>query len=222
MSFSTELVKARWQVIMRDAIQTLGGPGAREYADARPPIGVPTKADEVPFADSNDPIVAEVVGIAKAEDWPRAARRLKEAAENKSVKSKDKKAVLDFQKIFEKYVKDEMKRCSDSIETSIKAEAWAHSLRKTRLASMVEAFGNEAWCKGKPYAANLEALKTYPVAVRENERREKMLAAVRKELAGEREDAKKMYEEIVAMKSQDGGHSDWPRAAEYRLSWWQD
>lgn len=217
-----DYMRGRWQVIMRDAIQTLGGPGLREYADGKPAIGVVTKVDAPPFADSNDPIVADVINIARAEEWGRAARRMKAALDDKSVKPKDKKGVQDFQKTFEKYVKDEMERCNKSIETSIKADAWAHSLHKARLAAMVEAFKDEKWCQGKPYAANLEKLKAYPLALREKARRDKMLEAVRMELTGDRAKAKELYQAMVKMKEEDGGYSDWPRAAEYRLSWWAD
>jgi len=215
-------VRTRWQVIMRDAMQCLGGPGALEYYDAKPPVGVITKDDELPFAESTDPVVAEVIGICKAGDWGRAQRRLKEVLENRSIKTSDKRPVLLFKREFDKYVKDEMDRCNKSIEVSLKAEAWAHSLHKARLASMWEAFKDEGWCRNKPYGANLEKLKTYPVAVREAARRDRVLEAVNLELTGEREKAKAKYEEIAKEKDADGGLSDWPRAAEYRLSWWTD
>jgi len=213
----------RWQFILRDAIHTLGGPGAREYADQRPVIGVVAPSDAVPFADNNaDPVVAEIVSIAKAEEWARAFKRLSDYLADKSIKAKDKKAVQDFQKEWDKYVKAEVERLNKSIETSIKAEAWAHSLHRARLAAMVEAFKNEKWMAGKPCAANLEKLKTYPPAVRDNQRREKVLEAVRKELANDRAGAKAIYQELAKQKAQDGGYSDWPRAAEYRLSWWEE
>lgn len=212
----------RWQFILRDAIHTLGGPGAREYADSRPVIGVVAPADALPFKDSNDPVITEVLMIAKNEEWGRAHKRLKAGLEDKTVKAKDKKPLQDFAKEWDKYIKAEMDRLNKSIETSIKGEAWAHSLHRARLSAMLEAFKDEKWLVGKPYQANLDKLKTYPPAVRDNARREKTLEAIRLELGGERAKAKAAFQELAKQKTQDGGYSDWPRAAEYRLSWWEE
>ena len=40
------------------------------------------------------------------------------------------------------------------------------------------------------------------------------------EQSGKRDEAKPLYEALAAREAEDGGISDWPRAAKYRLLWW--
>ena len=40
-------------------------------------------------------------------------------------------------------------------------------------------------------------------------------------LDGKRDEAKKIYNELVKQKTDDGGVSLWPHAAAYRLEWWR-
>ncbi|KAF0244049.1 MAG: hypothetical protein FD180_2861 [Planctomycetota bacterium] len=40
------------------------------------------------------------------------------------------------------------------------------------------------------------------------------------EQSGKRDEAKPLYEALAARESEDGGKSEWPGAATYRLKWW--
>ncbi len=212
----------RWQFILRDAIQTLGGPGPRTYPDQVITVGTVTETDKVPFEESNDPYVSAVVSLAKEEQWSAAFKKLKDTLADKAIKSKEKKPLQDFQKKWDTYIKNEMERLNKSIEASIKAGMWCNSLHRARLAAMFEAFKDEKWAAGKPYKANLEKLETYPPAEREKARREKLNAAVKLELEGKRAEAKTAFAELAKQSKEDGGFSESARAAEYRISWWAD
>ena len=74
----------------------------------------------------------------------------------------------------------------------------------------------------KKYGDTLEALKTFGPAKRDEARKQKMLDALKLELEGKRDEAKAIYQELAKQQKEDGGVSDWPFAAEYRLSWWTD
>lgn len=210
----------RMAMVMRDAIATMGGPAPASYPLERSLPGVVTDADKVPFKDSPDRYAQQVIELARQEEWKKANDYMLRVIGDKNISSKDKKAIKDFQKEFDKYVKSEMERCNKSIEVSIKAEMWPHWLHRQRLAAMHEAFKDEKWAKGKAYGANLEKLTTYGPAQRDKERRTKLLDAMKLEMQGKRAEAKKIYEDMAKQKNDDGGQSDWPYAAEYRLSWW--
>lgn len=212
----------RWQMIMRDAVNRLGGPGAVVYPEQLTGANVVTEADAVPFGESKDPHVSKVVELAKQERWSEAWKYMKDTLADKNLKPKDKKPLQDFQKEWDKYLTGELDRLNKSIEASIKANMWSHNLHRARLTAMVEAFKDEKWCKGKPYAANIEKLKTYPPAEREKVRREKLTQAIDLEITGERDKAKALYTEVAKGLSEDGGHSESAKAAKYRLDWWTD
>lgn len=212
----------RMAMIMRDAIATLGGPGPATYPLERSQPGVVTDADKVPFKDSPDRYVQQVIELARQEEWKKAFDYMLRVINNKDIQAKDKKAIKDFQKDFDKYVKSEMERCNKSIETSIKAEMWPHWLHRQRLTALYEAFKDEKWAAGKTYGANLEKLNSYGPAQRDKERRVKLLDALKLEMQGKRAEARKVYQEMAKQKNDDGGQSDWPYAAEHRLAWWVD
>jgi hypothetical protein len=212
----------RWLLIHRDAISSLGGPGPREYFDPDRVVGVITDADKVPFADSADGYVQEIVNLARLEEWERAARRAAEIQADRRINNRDKRMLSNFMREFDRYVKSEAERLNRSLEVSINADVWPHALHHMRMKAFAEAFSDARWFESKPYAANLEKLRTYGPAKRDAERRERLLEAVRHELDGNRAEAKRIYQEVAAHRTQDGGVSNWPRAAEYRLSWWSD
>ncbi|MCZ7604614.1 MAG: hypothetical protein M5U25_00790 [Planctomycetota bacterium] len=161
-----------------------------------------------------------MIAYAKTEDWMLAWERGNNVLNDKNIKTKDKRELKDFMKEFEKYVKSELERLDASIQKSIKADFWPNTWHWQRMKAMQEAFGELDWYKKKNYARTLETLKTYGPAQRDQARKEKLFEAVKLELAGKRDEAKKIYQEIAGQKKDDGGVSTWPYAAEYRLSWW--
>ncbi|MBZ0136746.1 MAG: hypothetical protein K8I27_10275 [Planctomycetes bacterium] len=211
----------RWVQIHRAAINTLGGPGPEEYPpDEKRYLGAPTDADKLPWTEHKDPWANEVIAMATAEDWKGAWERGNGIMNDKNVKSKEKRDLKDFMKEFEKYVKDELERLDKSLQLSIKNDFWPNTWHHQRMKAMHKAFKDESWYSKKGYAATLETIKTFGPAQRDKARKEKMFEAVKLELAGKRDEAKKIYETLVRDKSEDGGVSEWPHAAEYRLSWW--
>lgn len=207
--------------IHRAAINRLGGPGAEEYPpDESRYLGTKTAADDLPWSEHKDPWANEVIAYAKSEDWKLAWERGNNVLNDKNIKTKEKRELKDFMKEFEKYVKSELERLDASIQKSIKADFWPNTWHWQRLKAMQEAFGELDWYKKKNYAQTLETLKTYGPAKRDQARKEKLFEAVKLELEGKRDEAKKIYQEIAGQKKDDGGVSTWPYAAEYRLSWW--
>lgn len=208
--------------IHRAAINRLGGPGAEEY----PPeegryLGAQVDADKVPFEEGSDPRINEIVLLAKNEQWKQAWKRGNAILDDKSIKNKDKRDVKSFMKDFEKYCKDELERLNKSIQSSIEHDFWPNTWHHERMKAMREAFKEESWFQKKDYATTLETLKTYGPAKRDEARRVRMLEAVKLELDGKRDEAKKIYNELVKQKTDDGGVSLWPHAAAYRLEWWR-
>jgi predicted esterase len=213
---------SRMLMIHRDAIAGMGGPGAPSYPPERPMPGVITDADKVPFADSEDRYVREVVNLARQEMWVRAKQHMENVLDNRNINARDKRELRNFQREFDRWAKSEMERCNRSVEVSLNADMWPHHLHLSRLKALVEAYKDDRWLQGKPFAANLEKVRTFGPAQRDAERREIMMKALRTEMEGDRQEARKLYEELAARKNEDGGFSDWPFAAEYRLSWWTD
>ena len=209
--------------IHRAAINRLGGPGAEEMPpDESRYLGVKSDADKVPFAESTDPWISEVVTLAQSELWKQAYERGMGIVDDKTIKAKDKKELKEFMtKTFDKYVKSELERLDKSLQVSIKADFWPNTWHHERMKAMHEAFKSQDWYTKKTYAKTLETFKTYGPATRDAARKVKMLEAVQLELSGQRDDAKKAYQEIAKQKKEDGGVSLWPHAAEYRLSWWE-
>ncbi|MHC4861143.1 MAG: hypothetical protein ACYTDY_13745, partial [Planctomycetota bacterium] len=72
------------------------------------------------------------------------------------------------------------------------------------------------------YVEKIEKLHAeYPPLVREKERAEIMRKAWALEADPEkREEAERLYEDLVLRAKEDEGFSIWPGAASYRLSWW--
>lgn len=213
----------RWVQIHRAAINTLGGPGAEEYPpDEKRYLGVKTDEDNLPWTEHKDPWANEVIAMAAAENWKGAWARGNNVLEDKNIKSKEKRELKDFMKDFEKYVKDELDRLDASLQRSIEKDFWPNTWHHQRMKAMQQAFKDESWFSKKGYAKTLETLKTYGPASRDKVRKEKMFEAVKLELTGKRDEAKKIYDALVKQKSEDGGVSEWPHAAEYRLSWWDE
>jgi hypothetical protein len=209
--------------IHRAAINRLGGPGAEEMPpDESRYLGVKTDADKVPFAESTDPWINELVTLCHAELWKQARERGQGILDDKTIKAKDKKELKEFMtKTFDKYVKAELERLEKSLQTSIKNDFWPNTWHHERMKAMHEAFKEQDWYIKKPYSKTLETIKTYGPATRDAARKVKMFDAVKLELEGKRDEAKKAYQEIAKQKKEDGGVSLWPHAAEYRLSWWE-
>lgn len=213
----------RWIQIHRAVINTLGGPGAEEYPpDEKRYLGAPTEADKLPWTEHKDPWANEVIAMATAENWKAAWDRGNAVLDDKNIKSKAKRDLKGFMKDFEKYAKDELQRLDKSLQTSIKNDFWPNTWHHQRMKAMHQAFKDESWYGKKDYAETLETIKTYGPAQRDKVRKEKMFEAVKLELAGKRDEAKKIYQALVKQKTEDGGVSEWPHAAEYRLSWWDE
>jgi hypothetical protein len=213
----------RRMFILRDAIATLGGPGVPDYPKERPMPGVIVEADKLPWTVDNtaDLNIRQVVAFLEQGQWADARERLESLLGGK-MSSKEKREMKSFQKDFEKYAKNEIDRCHASVEMSLKADVWPHHLHHSRLKALCNAFKDERWVQGKKYGETLAALKTFGPAVRDEERKQQMLKAEKLELEGKREEAKKIYETLASQQKEDGGVSDWPFAAEYRLSWWKE
>jgi hypothetical protein len=225
------IFKASWMTsepdrmihIHRAAINKLGGPGAEEMPpDEGRYLGVKTDADKVPFAESTDPWINEIVQLAQGELWKQAFDRGNGILNDKTIKTKDKKDLKEFMtKTYDKYIKTELERLEKSLQTSIKNDFWPNTWHHERMKAMHEAFKDQDWYIKKPYSKTLETIKTYGPAQRDAARKVKMLAAVQLELEGKRDEAKAAYQEIAKQIKEDGGVSLWPHAAAYRLTWWE-
>lgn len=213
---------ARRLMIHRDAIATMGGPGAPEYPPERSMPGVITDADKIPFADSEDRYVREVVNLARQEQLKAAKSHIDWVLNNRNINAREKRELRTFQREFDRWAKSEMERCNKSVEISLNADMWPHHLHLSRLKALAEAYKDDRVVQGKPYHDNLEKVRTFGPAQRDEKRREMLKNALKLELEGNREEAKKLYQELAKQKAEDGGFSDWPFAAEYRLSWWTD
>ncbi len=214
----------RRMFILRDAIATLGGPGVPDYPKERPMPGVITESDKVPFNPdtATDGNLRDLYNLAQQEQWESLRERIKTMLDSRTITSKDKRPIKAFEKDLDKYIKMEMDRCHKSVEASVQADMWPHHVHHSRLKALYRAYKDERWVQSKKYAETLEALKTFGPAVRDEERKQLLLKAVKLELEGKREEAKKIYQDLAKQQKEDGGVSDWPFAAEYRLSWWTD
>ena len=210
-----------WVRAVRDAINTLGGPGPGFMKPTAREVGVPGEEDKLKFADSQDRYVGEVLGLCQSENFTSAVRRGNEFIADKNIGNKEKKPIKEFMKELETWAKKEVERCNTSLESSIKADMWPHSLRRKRLEQLIEAYKDAGWLKGKPYAANLEKLKTFGPAKRTAERGEAMRAAIKLELEGKRTEAKAAYDKLARDIEKDAGACPWPHAAKFRLTWWE-
>lgn len=211
-------VNGRCHQITRDVINELGGPGMEPYASAEV-----TKLP-LPFDESEDPYVREVIALCEADDWKGALARVQEIDDDKEIESKAKREVKRFDKDMEKVAKKIVKDVCEQIEDAIKEEKMPNPALIRRLRAIVETWPEESWVEGKGYAETLAFLETdFAPAKREREREQMMKDAFELEAQdGKRPDAKAMYEALVKRTEEDEAKSIWPKAAAYRLMWWID
>ncbi|MCC6572803.1 MAG: hypothetical protein IT462_03340 [Planctomycetes bacterium] len=208
-------VNARCICIARDLINQCGGPGLQWK-----PAGV-VLPDPLPFK-SDDAGVRELIGFCAADDWVGARKRIAEIWENKKLKTKERQPAKDFEKEMDKFAKSEISRLEKEIDKAIKAKEFPKGWHVARLKALVEAYKDETWMKGKDPLAIVRKAESdeFPPCARENERRELWLDALDCEKTDKRADARKLYEDLAKRKAEDNGASLWPKAAEYRLTWW--
>lgn len=213
-------VNARCHQITRDVVNELGGPGMLPY----PGAGESDKPEPLPFEASDDQYVKEAIELCNADDWAGALARIEQIKDDKGIGSKEKREIKHFDKDIEKIAKKEIKRVDDLVQEAIKAEKMPapHLIRRMR--AIVQTWPEESWIDGKGYAETLTFLSTeFAPVQRENNREQMMKDALALEAEeGKRADAKAKYQALAGRQDEDEGKSIWPRAAQYRLSWWID
>ncbi|MEZ5991194.1 MAG: hypothetical protein R3E76_02445 [Planctomycetota bacterium] len=213
-------VNGRCHQITRDAINELGGPGALPY----PEDGETVRAEPLPFDASDDPYVREVIDLCNADDWAGALARIEQIKDDKEIGSKEKREIKHFDKDIEKVAKKEIKRVDDLVQDAVKAGKMPAPYLIKRLRAITETWAEESWVKGKGYDETLAFLETDFAPVKREHEREQMMkdALVLEAQEGKREEAKAKYQALAKRADEDEGRSVWPKAAEYRLSWWID
>ncbi|MCB9893674.1 MAG: hypothetical protein H6839_04420 [Planctomycetes bacterium] len=206
--------------ITRDVINDLGGPGMVPY----PTGDEGTRPEPLPFEPSDDPYVKEVIELCNADEWQAALARIEAIDDDKSIGSKEKRAVKHFDKDVEKIAKKEVKRVDDLVAEAIKSETMPAAWQIKRLRAIAATWAEESWIKDKGYDERLAKLDgDFPPAIREREREQQMRDAMQLESQKDkRSEARKLYEELAKRENEDDGNSIWPKAAKYRLSWWID
>lgn len=212
-------VNGRCLQITRDAIQQLGGPGALPYPDPNAPIPSP-----LPFAESTDIYVKEVVELCRQDLWQDAIARVEAIEKDKSVARDAKKAIKNFEREIEKVAKAEAARIEKLLASCLKDEQLPNPHEVRRIRAIAAAYGETGWMKLHRFTETLAKLEgDFPPLVRERERAEQMARAWALESEpGQRPAAKAALEALAARKTEDGGASIWPKAAAYRLAWWID
>ncbi|MBK8205450.1 MAG: hypothetical protein IPK87_01530 [Planctomycetes bacterium] len=213
-------VNGRCHQITRDVINELGGPGMLPYATENG-AAVP---EPLPFEASEDPYVKEAAALCNADQWQAALTRIQAIDADKSIAGKEKRALKSFAKEIEKVAKKEVKRVDDLMAEAMKSEKMPEAWQIRRVRAICMAWASETWIVGKGYDERLALLEgDFAPARREREREQMMRDALRLESQPDsRSEAKKKYAELAARADEDEGKSTWPKAAKYRLQWWQD
>ena len=214
-------VNGRCHQITRDTINDLGGPGRVPYPSIKGEES--PGADTLPFV-TEDPYVQELINLCRDDRWQAALDRLAELVADRSIKSRLKRAAKKFPKEMARFAKKELPRLETLLDDCLQREVMPNPFQMRRMKSLSQAYATETWVARRKYAEKLRRLETnFPPTIREAEREAMIREAVQLERKeGGRADAKKKYEELAARKEEDGGRSVWPRAAAYRLTWWQD
>ncbi len=212
-------VNARCIQITRDVINDLGGPGSIPYP---PAAGAAAPQPEpLTFAKNEDKFVKEVLVLLADDRWPDAVARIAELELDRKVTLADKKAILAFRTEMQKFAQAELPRLDKLLAEAAKAELIPSPFQFRRQKALLEAYAKWPWAQKKQYAETVAKFgDDYPPAMREFKRRHKMLTAWVLEMSGCRDDARPLYDELVAAEAEDGGTSPWPAAAKYRLKWW--
>ncbi|NUN47868.1 MAG: hypothetical protein HUU15_03460 [Candidatus Brocadiae bacterium] len=212
-------VNARCIQITRDVIQDLGGPGSLPYPS---PGGIADPGPEpLGFAKNEDRYVQEILALLADDRWPDAIGRIAAIELDRKITLADKRAVLAFRTEMQKFAQAELPRLDRLLSETARAGGIPGRFQLRRQRALLEAYSRWPWAQKKQYAETIAIFDgDYPPTLREAKRRHAMLTAWTLELSGCRDDAKPLYEELVAAEQEDGGVSPWPAAAKYRLKWW--
>ncbi len=205
--------------IVRDHIQAFGGPGCDVYRTAR---GAQEPPDPLPFS-SDDGLVNELISLCRSDDWGGALKRAQEIDADKNLKSKEKKEAKKFPKEMEKYARKALPELEKRIQDAMKAQRFPPGWAVKRLKAISEAWAGESWVSNRNCGALLDELANdFEPAKREREREELFRQAEALEAEqGKQAEARQLYEQLSKRVDEDAGASVWPRAAKYRLLWWQ-
>jgi hypothetical protein len=212
-------VNARCLQITRDAINDMGGPGSLAY----PPAGgaAAPQPEPLPVVKNDDKFVKEILALLSADRWPEAVARIAEIEVDRKVPLADKKAVLALRTELQKFAQADLPRLDKLLAEAIKADAAPGPFQLRRQKALLEAYAKWPWAQKKQYAETVAKFTDdYPPVARERDREKAMRDAWALEQSGKRDEAKPMYVALAAREAEDGGKSDWPRAAKYRLTWW--
>ncbi|MEK7467999.1 MAG: hypothetical protein AAB074_11340 [Planctomycetota bacterium] len=212
-------VNFRCLQITRDAINDLGGPGSLPYP---PASGVAAPQPEpLVLSKSEDKYVKEVTALLAQDRWPDAVARIAEIELDRKVTLADKKAVLALRTELQKFAQAELPRLDKLLADAAKTEAVPSPFQLRRQKALLEAYAKWPWAQKKQYAETVARFTDdYPPVARERDREKAMRDAWALEQSGKRDEAKPLYAALAAREGEDGGRSDWPRAAKFRLSWW--
>lgn len=211
-------VNARCICIARDVINLCGGPGLQW----KPPGSQAAMPEPLPFK-GDDAITRELISLCNADDWAGAQKRIEEIWSNKKLKTKERQPAKDFEKEMDKFARSEITRLEKEVDKALKAQEMPRANQAKRLRALVAAYDGASWLKGKDPLAGLRKTESadFPPGMREAERAKMMSDALEYERTeGKRGEARKLYEALAKRKNEDKGASIWPKAAEFRLTWW--
>ena len=214
-------VNFRCLQITRDLINDLGGPGSAAYTPVNG-SAVP-RPEPLELARSDDKYVKELLALLADDRWPDAVARIAAIELDRKIPISDKRASLAFRTELQKLAQTELPRLDKLLLEAAKAEAVPSPFQVRRQKALVEAYAKWPWAQKRQYAETLAKFSDeYPPVARERVRENAMRDAWALEQSGKHDEAKPMYEALAARAGEDGGKSEWPRAAKYRLTWWVD
>jgi acetyl esterase/lipase len=209
--------------ITRDSINDLGGPGAVPYPEMNPAAKA-FPPEPLPFEESKDPYLREARALLLKDRWKEARARVEALVADPSIGTKQKRGVRKLGADMLRFARKELGRLDKAVEKSVRDGKQLSPHRLRRIKALAEAYADNGWATKPGYAEKVAKLEAeYPPLVRERERTEIMRKAWKAEADPERRrEAGHLYEDLVLRLKEDEGLSIWPRAAEYRLSWWLD
>jgi len=209
--------------IARDTINDLGGPGAVPYPE-QDPMAKRFPPEPLPFEASSDPYVREVRALLLADRWKEGRDRVATLTADESIGTKRRRGIRKLGADMERFARKELGRLDKLVAKSVREERQLSPHRLRRIEALVEAYSDKGWATKPGYAEKVAKLQAeYPPLVRETERAAMMREAWAAEADPERRrEGEHLYEDLVLRMKEDEGLSIWPRAAEYRLSWWID
>jgi hypothetical protein len=213
-------VDGRSLQITRDTINGLGGPGAVAYGND--PVSKRFQPEPIPFKLSSSDFVNEVRLMLLDDRWKEGRSRAAELISDKSLDTKQKRPIRKLASDMDRFARKELGRLDKLLEKAIRGGNQLSPYLLRRMRAVVEAYPEMGWATKPGYVEKIEKLHAeYPPLVREKERAEIMRKAWALEADPEkREEAERLYEDLVLRAKEDEGFSIWPGAASYRLSWW--